>query len=34
MGKISLQKRLVTTKLFRVDFIKILPSNLDYWWVD
>ena len=34
MGKISLQRRLVTTKLFRVDFSKILPSNLDCLWVD
>ena len=34
MGKISLPRRLVTTKLFRVDFSKILPSNLDCLWVD
>lgn len=34
MGKISSQRRLVTTKLFMVDFSKILPSNLDCLWVD
>lgn len=34
VGKISLLRRLVTTKLFGVDFSKILPSDLDYLWVD
>lgn len=29
LGKISLQKRLVATKLLGVNFSKILPSNLD-----